>query len=407
MKTTFRKEFEKAFKACVNELRISKLENCDRAIEMFKLRFDFESTKLFSTFELRDKFNLDITNIKKILDEVIVKILSNGNKEELTFTHDFLELLNDGISEMPEELIGQKVFSFYILHFNDVDHNRVYELLTKLLSITEGENKNIYSVYAKARHKKPDKYKADRLKLEALNKIQEELVSYLDNVIWFKNTSKFSSLEKAGYKTMREINLEDEFIQGKYDSEKFKKNIQYESGLELKFIKRMERIPMVVEIIDQPLKLDLKINNNLYEYHPDFLIRLEDGRAFFVEIKPLDEMVLAKNQLKIVALAKYCQKEGMGILFSDGYQTLKQLVDFWHCPFLEEEIMDLISWYGSTEYSYHDFYEITSRHNAKSKDLASIVLKNRWTWHKFNIDIITPQTPSNEFYDIFVGSNGE
>lgn len=64
-------------------------------------------------------------------------------------------------------------------------------------------------------------------------------------------------------------------------------SIPYESTLERDFLLYFTYMPMVTEIISQPIRILFVKNRMTYPYTPDFLIRFNDGRpSLLIEVKP-------------------------------------------------------------------------------------------------------------------------
>lgn len=64
-------------------------------------------------------------------------------------------------------------------------------------------------------------------------------------------------------------------------------SLPYESTLERDFLLYFTYMPMVSEIVSQPIRISFVKNGFAYYYTPDFFIRFSDGRAsLLVEVKP-------------------------------------------------------------------------------------------------------------------------
>lgn len=98
------------------------------------------------------------------------------------------------------------------------------------------------------------------------------------------------------------------FKQGNFYSEKNKCNIFFRSGLELKFIKHLEKNPKVRKYKAESLQIEYFFNGGNHNYIPDILVEYTDGKIELWEIKPKSQTKWDKNIAKWKAANIYCKK---------------------------------------------------------------------------------------------------
>lgn len=77
-----------------------------------------------------------------------------------------------------------------------------------------------------------------------------------------------------------------------YESQS-KEPIKYQSGLELQFIRYCESMTHIKHWANEPfpIKYVSRLDNNIHEYFPDFLIENTNGKKAIVETKPYAQTV--------------------------------------------------------------------------------------------------------------------
>jgi hypothetical protein len=104
------------------------------------------------------------------------------------------------------------------------------------------------------------------------------------------------------------------------------REVQFESALERKFYMVLEAADEVLWYQEQPYALPYFVAGRCFEYYPDVLIKLMDGRFLLAEIKPVPLMPLTRNINKCRALFDFCTERGWGMLVTDGREALQELL---------------------------------------------------------------------------------
>ena len=143
--------------------------------------------------------------------------------------------------------------------------------------------------------------------------------SVLEKIVWFENQNLVEST-LAFDKPRRSIHLQkssekNQGTSGILYSKKCKKEVRYESQLELKFYVSLEASDLIKTYGSQPVRIRYEMSSY---YYPDFYLQFEDNRVALGEIKKTHEMGYYKNWIKWKALKQYCLEKGFGILITDG-----------------------------------------------------------------------------------------
>ena len=113
---------------------------------------------------------------------------------------------------------------------------------------------------------------------------------------------------------------------GAFVSRKLDRPVQYESGLELAFFMSLERSSSVIGYQEQPLRIEYAVEGVDHTYVPDVIAFFDDGRALVVEIKPPMQMGFMRNIRKSAALARWCGRNGAGMLIGDGRTSISEVL---------------------------------------------------------------------------------
>jgi hypothetical protein len=182
---------------------------------------------------------------------------------------------------------------------------------------------------------------------------------------------------------------------GTFHSDKLGRDVQYESGLELAFFGQLESLPSVVGYQEQPLVIDYILDGRPAVYIPDVLVIFDDGRALVVEIKPRFQMALAPNLRKWVALARWCGREGAGLLIGDGRVSIsEQLLSGCPADFADRLLESLRLHNGTLTYGQ---YRYGVGRDRSIGDLAAAVGAGVTSWQSspFLLRLPTPAEASD------------
>lgn len=252
----------------------------------------------------------------------------------------------------------------------------------------------------------------DLLKREFRERQQLERKSFRENkrfvdflnshVVWFDKVKICKIEELEGQEPKRTVKADPRYQSGFFYSHKTKRNIQYESGVELGFIKKLESADNVLYYFEQPITISYNRNQKKDFYTPDFVILLDNGGCFFVETKGnLDAIMDARLHRGIEQLIYYCRKNGFGILLSCGLQSFDPLCNYPINTTLEKIIQDKLNQRGGRTIFLNEFKEILKVTGAKKTAALALILKNNWGYYPFPFKL-TPSNPYKLFRETLI-----
>ncbi len=204
-------------------------------------------------------------------------------------------------------------------------------------------------------------------------------------IIWpgEKRTYDFDCFEIL--QPQRIVSTQSRYKSGVFYSEKCQREIQYESGIELEFIRKMEESPLVHFYYEQPVQIAYRRGRRKATYTPDFAVFLRTREIVLIEIKDLSCMLEYRVQMRMEALVEYCHKKGFGVLMTDGKHTLDHLRKRATHRELEKEMLLRIREDRILRKSA--CMELLNKHQATQADLLKIILKNHWKYKAFPLKL--------------------
>jgi hypothetical protein len=176
-----------------------------------------------------------------------------------------------------------------------------------------------------ARARQRAKLLADRLQRHedrARQRRHERLERFLAEAIWPSTTRHDCTPQR--FQAMRFVQQRENA--GSFHSDKLGRAVEYESGLELAFLQRLEDHPSVTSYQEQPVEIEYTLADARHLYVPDVIVIFDDGRGLLVEIKAPLEMAVARNVRKWAAAARWCGHTGVGLLIGDGQKSLSDVL---------------------------------------------------------------------------------
>lgn len=361
----------------------------ERESEILKKYYDFESNQ-FQTFdEIGQFYELSRERIRQLHNRSL-KRLKYAGKQLVEADNPSVKLrrvLKEAIDFIEGENNTPKLINFWEENLSDFPGEIIVRLISNLLYSRENEiNRSI------AFFKEWKKEQIEREKKQLLKKFREEKNetkilkqqdSILEKVIWFEKRKKWKDVNIEKLIPKRKVNNTSEFISGIFESKKSQRDIQYESGLELKFILLMENFQQIKFYFEQPTTIYYQRKNIDFKYTPDFVIFLENSEAVIVEIKDFTGMVDIRVQRKVEALIDYCKLYGFGLLLTNGHSTINYLLSKNCNHDFENEILRRLNENGGRTIFYREFLELQTKFKILWIDFLSMVLKNNLGFYPF------------------------
>lgn len=207
-------------------------------------------------------------------------------------------------------------------------------------------------------------------------------------VLWFENRGQFDIDYFEMLQPRRQVSHKPRYKSGVFHSEKCGRDIQYESGLELDFIKDLEAEKNVLFYWEQPIGIPYWRGKLKAKTFPDFGIYLKSHHFVIAEIKPLSDMLDHRVQAKAEGIMEFCNKHGFGFLLTDGKhtpahllkgkvnrkleRTLLSALDIG--PLGKKQCRELMQRCNAT---YHELQKTIIRHNLKFRSYSMKLQRGR------------------------------
>lgn len=193
-------------------------------------------------------------------------------------------------------------------------------------------------------------------------------------ILWFEKKLRFDS--DTGFfeimKPARSVSSNHRYRSGLFHSEKCGREVQYESGCELEFIRFLETHASVLYYWEQPKAIPYWRGKIKAKTYPDFAVYLRSRQLILVEIKPLAEMLCHRVQAKSEGVMEFCCRAGIGFLLTDGRHTPADLLRGTVSRKLEKELSEVLET-GPIRKS--QWLEIKSRTQATDSQLYRAIIR--------------------------------
>lgn len=199
-------------------------------------------------------------------------------------------------------------------------------------------------------------------------------------ILWLDHRIKYDISFFDLLQPQRNVSEHPKYKSGVFYSEKCKRWIQYESGMELNFITQLEQMKNVIFYYEQPVQISYRSGRRKRVYTPDFGIYLNTREFVLAEIKDLSNMLEDKVQKKVEVLLDFCSKKGFGLLFFDGKYTFDKLLRARNNRKLEKEILEAIT---NNTLRKKQYNEIKEKCNSTQSELFKVVVKHNLKFKSF------------------------
>jgi len=217
-------------------------------------------------------------------------------------------------------------------------------------------------------------------------------------ILWFNNRIKYDIDFFEFLQPQRRVSNKSRYKSGLFYSEKCQREIQYESGIELRFIKLLESSKRVKFYYEQPVRIKYRRGRKNESYIPDFGIYLKTREFVLVEIKDLPSMLNDRVQLKVEALMDFCSNKGFGFLLTDGINTFDKLLKTKTNRKLDKEILKALE---NNVLRKTQCKEIMKRCNATLNELYKTIIRHNLKFRSFPLKL-QHGNKSSVFRQVFI-----
>jgi len=207
--------------------------------------------------------------------------------------------------------------------------------------------------------------------------LSEEFHNLLSYVIWAGKPKHLTIKDVATLQSKREGPFQGKGYAGAFYSDKMKREIEYDSELEFDFFQRLEEIDEVGFYQEQPFKISFEYEGHKSDYYPDVIFCLNDGKGVVADIKPIFQMALQYNLSKWTGLRRYCAKQGLGILITDGRYAIQQILNY---EINQNYANDVLSSLRDGALNWAQYKDIYYNHECSKRDFLALVLQKRLFW---------------------------
>lgn len=201
-----------------------------------------------------------------------------------------------------------------------------------------------------------------------------------DKVLWFLRRERFDIDFFELLLPRRIVSQDPRYRSGVFHSDKCGRDIQYESALELGFIKRLEEHEEVAFYWEQPVRIRYRRGRKQRTYTPDFAIYLKSREVIIAEVKDLSGMLDHRVQLKAEALMEFCSSHGFGLLLTDGRNTPDKLLKCKCNRRLEKALSDALK---VNPLSQEECRELMNRCGATRNELYKAIIRQNLKFRSF------------------------
>lgn len=217
---------------------------------------------------------------------------------------------------------------------------------------------------------------------------EERLSSLFSYIMW---PGKMKPLEDGCNLPMqrtREVLEDGDGTNGVFISQKMKREIQYESELEMSFLMRLEASNKVIFYQEQPLALNYEDKSGKQrQYFPDIFFVLHDRRGVYVEIKPVFMMATQQNLMKWRALWLHCREKGYGMLVTDGNWTYQQIYEYPVSPIIQNEILTNLR---QKPLDWPTYKQLKEKLNISRYEFLALILQQKLIWSLLPFSLTLP-----------------
>jgi hypothetical protein len=363
------------------------LENHERLISprntnILQRLYDWEETRFATESEIARELDITAQRVRSIRQQSLQKL--RAYLERSHYAEKTIRILDNYALKEEQNSRHKTIVRFWFNELKEFPGLSIVTLLAGLYLNTNQEVLIAVEHYRSLQGLLGPHELSKRAHLKRTYSNQHHLKEQLmRNIIWFNYVRLWKEDTLNDKKPKRNVNRSNYYYSGEIFSNKCQRNIQYESDVELDFIQKLEANNTVRSFLEQPVHIPFNENGKPSQYTPDFAILLTDGRFLIAEIKSsCEEMLDAALHQKMEALIDFCEKNGFGLLLTNGKRSLNYLFHYPCKPGLEEALQSRLNECGDEALSRIECESILRSYQANKDQLLSLVSKNNWGLHR-------------------------
>ena len=338
----------------------------DREQYIFSELYGLEGNEIQNMISLGDKLGLSRERIRQLKVKVFKKF-GILRKRNIPAIIDIDNLLTNNHQINLDEVHN---FACYLKKFQE-SHLSEYPIET-LFDLAQLYFKQDYSII------KTWKREIKETSTIFPKKQNSQLTDITNKIIWFDHVKSWTLEEIHQITPHRNYDPNKKYLEseaGEFYSNKLQRNVFYESMLEKKFYKRLEKSHEVIYYVEQ----GITITYDRGKYTPDAIVFLDDGKGFVVEIKPLTEMANQSVQKKFKALLDFCEETGLGATLTDGRTDINHIFETIPNLAFEESILQSLKEFKKL--TYGKVKELKNKYQVTTIHLLQCIIKNNLSYN--------------------------
>ena len=346
-----------------------------RESQMLDLRYGFSGKEAHALAEIGARYDLSGERVRQIVNKALRRIRSRGrtkiNRSEnedpcaqlLSYLQEIIRpdepghvdrlvaFVEDELSYLPTRTHALPLVAFL-----------TYARKDSAKSFQEEAQQRIRDLRQSRRRERRQRWKLEQL---------------LPYVIWPSQVCALTPEQVRGVQRQRSVSIDGDGKAGSFFSQKMKREVQYESKLEFKFLRWLEDLPEIMLYQEQPFVVSYQQGEEMNRYYPDVFFLLHDGRGIVVEIKPVFKMALQRNLVKWSALRQFCSERGFGLLVTDGRHSIQQVQ---HRDINPDFVKAILAALQHGPLSWKEYKGIKDRYGVGKNEFVALILQKRLVW---------------------------
>jgi len=96
---------------------------------------------------------------------------------------------------------------------------------------------------------------------------------------------------------------------------RLKRHMKYRSLLERNTFEQLDKMPSVVDIEGERIRIEYWWKGAKLNYVPDAIVKLKSGLVWILEVKPKSQIGTPRNKAKFLAAREFCRTRGEHLQF--------------------------------------------------------------------------------------------
>ncbi|BAJ73199.1 DNA-directed RNA polymerase, sigma subunit (sigma70/sigma32) [Microbacterium testaceum StLB037] len=347
------------------------LEGKPREQKILRMRVGFEGAPR-TLAEIAREFDLSRERIRQI-ESRARNILVHQARTPGSPGSVLASLLHLPSADLVDEAFAGRIATIAMSEF-EAPSRVTIPLLLSAAGVTSPIARQL-AVLARATEDRFQELERERRRVEAAERRLAAVVQRADSAVarWNEHASWPVTLNPPPVRgTLRALRLGGSGeAAGSFHFDKLRREVFYESSLELTALSFLENSTDIAWYQEQPLAIPYTWRGRPHVYYPDVLAATRTGQCLIIEVKPLVNMPIALNLAKAAAARVYAHRHGWGWVTVDGALTSRDLDTYVIPTHKVRAINARLETHGHLDWG--DILELRVKHQVRSRDIAAFV----------------------------------